>query len=127
MSVPAVSGPIDLGVLATLTAASAGGNTADQLNEQGKGIVVISALTGTTPTLTVTIQGKYPVSGTYYTLLASAALNATGFTRLTVYPGLPATANVSANDLLCDTWRVLWAIGGTTPTVTATIAAQIQS
>jgi hypothetical protein len=112
--------------LATLAAASAGGNLADQVNYQHRGVKVIvdiTALTGTSPTLTVTIQGKDEVSGKYYTLLASAALNATGTTVLTVYPGLTASANVMANDTLPKLWRVITAIAGTGPAVTATIAA----
>lgn len=84
--------------------------------------VNISAISGTTPTLTVTIQGKDDVSGQYHTILASAALNATGLTVLRIYPGLTAAANLTANDVLPKTIRVTTAIGGTTPAVTATIS-----
>lgn len=116
----------NLGALATLSAASTGGNSVDQNNAQGRGVVVgvnITAITGTSPTLTVTIQGKDTASGEYYTLLASAALTAVGFTELTVYPGAAVTANVSASLPLPQTWRVSYAVGGTTPAVTATIGA----
>jgi len=101
-------------------------NSADQVNVNCRGIVVnvnISAITGTSPTLTVTIQGKDTLGSAYYTLLASAALNATGSTQLTVYPGSVVTSNVSANGALPNVWRVSAAIGGTTPAVTATIGA----
>lgn len=118
----------DFGALLTLAAASANVNSPDQLNPARRGVKVvvnITAITGTTPTLTVAIQGRDQASGQYYTILASAALNATGTTVLTVYPGLPATANVSANDVLPPTWRISATIGGTTPAVTATIGASV--
>lgn len=124
-----MSAPIDQGQLVALSAASANGNTLDFLNNgRASGVLVtinVATLSGTSPTLTVTLQGKDPVSQTYYTILASAAISSTGFSRLTVYPALPATANVSANDILPVLWRVSYAIGGTTPAVTATIGAQL--
>lgn len=118
----------ETGALITHTAASAGTNGTDQTNYGARGlkvIVDITAITGTTPTLTVTIQGKDPTSGKYYTLLASAALSTVSTTVLTVYPALTAAANVTANDVLPKTWRVITAIGGTTPAVTATVAASL--
>lgn len=111
--------------ITALAAASAGANGSDLVNSNARGVHVvidITALSGTTPTLTVTIQGKDAVSGKYYTILASAALNATGTTVLRVYPGLTAAANLTANDVMPRDWRVITAIGGTTPAVTATIA-----
>jgi hypothetical protein len=102
--------------------------TPDLQNLSHRGIklyINISAVSGTGPTLTVTIQGKDPVSGQYFTVLVSVALATTGETVLTVYPGLAATANVGANDVLPATWRVQALVAGTTPTVTATIAASL--
>lgn len=111
--------------ITALAAASAGANGSDLTNTGARGvhlIIDITALAGTTPTLTVTIQGKDAVSGKYYDILASSALNATGTTVLRVYPGLTAAANLTANDVLPRDWRVKTAIAGTTPEVTATIA-----
>jgi hypothetical protein len=59
-----------------------------------------------TGSVTVTIQGLDPTSGKYYTMLASAAIVATGTVVLTVFPGAPV-GNVSANDQLPATWRLL--------------------
>lgn len=121
-------GNIDTATLATLTAAAAGGNSADQINYNGRGLqlgINIATLAGTTPTLQVTVQGKDAASGVYYTILQSAVLNATGFTQLTVYPGAPATANVSTPQPLPRIFRILYAITGTTPAVTATIGASV--
>lgn len=87
-------------------------NSADQdnINHRGVQLVVnISAETagGSTHTIVVTIQGKDPASGSYYTLLASANLTATGTTILTVHPSVVASANVAASHSLPRTWRVL--------------------
>lgn len=108
-----------------LTAASASTNGADidNLSSSGAHMVIdITAITGTTPTATFTLQGKDAVSGKYYTILASAALNATGTTVLKVGPALTAAANLVANDILPPVLRVIVTIGGTTPAVTATVA-----
>jgi hypothetical protein len=72
-------------------------------------VVDITAIGGGA-TLTVTIEGKDPVSGKYFTLLASSALNATGTTTLTVFPGAPVSANASANATLPRTYRVKYAL-----------------
>ena len=120
---------VDLGALLTLTAQSVGTlASADQLNSNGvacKVVVNISAISGTVPTLTVIIQGKDTVSGLYYPLLTSAALAVGGLTVLEVYPGALSVANLLASVSLPRTWRVSATVGGTGPSVTATIAGQI--
>jgi hypothetical protein len=111
--------------LALITAAGAtvGSNSADQGNINWRGVkVVINMTVVGTGSITATIQGKDPVSGVYYTLLASAAIAANGTTVLTVYPGLTPTANVTANDVLPDVWRVSVAANNVNPT-TYTVAA----
>ncbi len=68
----------------------------------------VTAITST-PSVVCTIDGLDPVSGKYYNLLTSAALTESGvpYTRvLKIGPGLPVTANVSANDVLPDTIRI---------------------
>ncbi len=100
-------------------------NGNDQKIPEHKGIkVFINILNiATAGTLTVTIQGKDPVSGNYYTILATTALNSMGFTVLTVYPGATVAANVAASDVLPDTIRIQAVVGGTvTGTFIATIA-----
>lgn len=80
----------------------------DFKNEWGRGAkVYINMSAAGTGSVTFTIQGKDSTSGTYYTILASPAVVANGFSVLTVYPGAPVTANVSVNDLLPYTWRIL--------------------
>lgn len=107
-----------------LTAASASTDSGDleNISSVGASIVIdITAITGTTPTATFTVQGKDPVSGKYYTILASTALNAAGTTVLKIYPGLTAAANSVASDVLPRTFKVAVTIAGTTPAVTATV------
>ena len=112
--------------LFALAAAAASANSSDQNNVDALGVEVVVDLTavgGTTPTCVVTIEGKDPISGKYYTLLASASLTAVGTTVLTVFPGVTVSANTAASRPLPRTWRVKTTIGGTTPTFTGTIAA----
>lgn len=88
-------------------------------------IINIAAITGTTPSLTVTVEGFDPVSATYYTLLASAALTATGQTVLKIFPAATAAANLAASDIIPDTIRVRATVAGTTPAVTATVGLNV--
>jgi hypothetical protein len=63
--------------------------------------VVIDATAVTaTPSVVFTVSGVDRVSGKVYTLLASAAVTATGTTVLRIGPGLTAAANLVANDVL---------------------------
>lgn len=110
------------------SAAGAGTYTTDDINaSKGRGVIVVIDITavGGTPTDTVTIEGKDRVSGKYFPLLVSTALATTGTTALRIYPGITATANVSASDIIPDTIRVKSVIAGTTPSITATISTTI--
>ena len=127
-SLPRPGANLDNITFHNLVAANTSANGSDQSNVFARGITVIvdiTAITGTTPTLTVTIEGKDPVSGKYYTLLASTALNAVGTTALRIYPGLAVAANSAANLPLPKTYRVRTTIGGTTPAVTAKISGSL--
>lgn len=115
-------------ILGTLTAAATSGVFPDQTNKSAKGIqfvVDVTAITGTAPSIVVTLQGKDLASGKYYTLLTSAVLSATGTTVLNLYPGIVASAGVAANSSLPRTWRVIYTVAGTTPAITATIGASV--
>jgi len=123
------SGPnLDLGAVLSLQAASASKTSADEINNYGRGVkclVDVTAITGTSPTLTVAIRYKDTASGAYLTLLSSAALTAVGATMLTVYPGVTPTSNASASDIVPHTWDVAATVGGTSPSVTATIGCSV--
>ena len=56
--------------------------------------------------ITFTLQGKDTLSGNYYTILASTAVNSVTTRILKVYPGLTVSANLVASDILPQTYRV---------------------
>ena len=123
-----VRGNIDTAALINYTAAAAGTNGTDQINYNARGVklvIDITALTGVSPTLTVTVQGKDAASGKYYTILASAALAAVATTTLEIYPGIATAANATQGVTLPRVWRVITTITGTTPAVTATVGASV--
>lgn len=77
-------------------------------NENGRALYIILDVTAVTatPSITVTIAGIDVVSGKAYTLLAGAAVTATGTVFYKVGPALPNTANVSANEYVPPTVRI---------------------
>ena len=81
---------------------------ADQRNPGCRYLSVVLDMTNVgTGSVTLTIQGKDAASGKYYPLLAGAAVITNGTTRYLVGPGLTASANAVANDVVPATWRVL--------------------
>lgn len=105
---------------------TASANGADQANKGPyRGLVLVIDTTlvpGAAPSTGFTVQGKDPVSGKYYTILASAAIVAVGTVVLRIYPGLVAAANLVASDVLPSTWRVITTHGNANP-VTYSVAA----
>lgn len=87
----------------------------DIYNDGFPGVVVfININTATDATITATVQGKSPVgTAEYYTIVASSALASTGLTAIRIYPGLPAAADATDNDVIPPTWRITVAITGT--------------
>lgn len=93
---------------AARTNAGAPHASADQTNHNARGVHVVIDVTAivSTPSITLTIEGKDEISGKYYTMLTSAAITGTGTTVLKVYPGITASANVAVSDILPRTWRI---------------------
>ena len=90
------------------TAQTVSVNGTDQVNYNARGVTIVLVTTAIgTGSITLTIQGKDPGSGTYYTLLAGAAVVTNTTNRYTVYPGLTAAANVTASDVLPNAWRIV--------------------
>jgi len=73
-------------------------------------IIDVTAVTAT-PSVVPTVQAKDPVSGEYYTLLVGAAITATGTTVLKVFPSATAVANLAANDIVPELFRILMTHG----------------
>lgn len=89
-------------------------------------VIDVTAITST-PSVVCTVDGLDPVSGKYYNLLTSAALTESGvpYTRvLKIGPGLPVTANLSANDVLPSTVRVTMTHGDA-DSITYSVAATL--
>lgn len=118
---------VDTGALITLVGAGAGTtNSADQVNNNGRGVSVTLDITAKSGTIDVTlnIQTKDTASGKYTTLLSSVSKTATGTFRYVIYPTITASANLIAQDLIGEVWRVQVVCGaGTTPSVTCTVGA----
>lgn len=95
-----------------------------QSNPGARGLHLVIDVTavGVTPSVVFTIQGYSALGDDYYTILASAAITATGQTVLRVYPGLTAAANTVANDVLPASWAVD-AVHGNATTITYSVAA----
>lgn len=77
----------------------------------------ISAISGTLPTLTLTLQVLDPASGNWINLVTESALNSTGETVYTIYPN----ASGAIYQVLPAQYRWHYAIGGTTPSITFSI------
>lgn len=110
------------------SAKTATGNGATQTNFNAAGIMLwgnVTAVSGTTPTLTVRVQWS-PDGGTNWvdldtTNAQTASITGTGTFVLRIYPGMATAANASLNSVLPRTWRLAWTIGGTTPSFTFTV------
>ena len=82
--------------------------TQDMKNEWGCGAeIYLNVSSAGTGSITLTVQGKDPTSGTYYTVLAGAAVTSNGLVRYQIFPGAATTANVSVNDLMPYTYRLI--------------------
>lgn len=109
------------------TADSANFNSTDQVNYNGLGATIyvnVSAVNA--GTLVVKLQGKDPVSGTYYDIpgATTGSLSATGLVAIIIHPGTAGTP--AAGSAICSlplprTWRAVGTITGTS--VTSSIGA----
>lgn len=107
-------------------------NGATQTNVNATGVTVVfnvGAVTGTTPTMVCKLQGSADAGTTWFDIpsATTASLIATGVFAIQAYPGLAVLAGTTTsgttatcNGLLPRTWRVVYTIGGTTPSFTLT-------
>lgn len=105
-------------------ARTASENGGDIANRFMKGTIIVIDTTALTAgaSIVYTVQGKDELSGKYYTLLASAAVTATGTIQLYMYPGATVAANLVANICLPRVWRVI-ATAADAKSVTASVGA----
>lgn len=83
-------------------------SSADFVNLDSRGIVVVLDVTAitATPLLTLTIQGKDVASGKYYTLLTGAVVGTVSTNTYVLFPGVTETANVDVAGPLPHTFRI---------------------
>ena len=107
-------------------ARTASENSADLSNPYARGVVLVIDVTSvtSTPSVVFTVKGKSALGSDYYTILASAAITGTGQTVLRIYPGLTASANATASDVLPATWRVE-AVHGDADSITYSVSANL--
>ena len=68
-------------------------------------IMNVTAVPGA-DSITLSIQGKDPISGNYYAILTGLGETTTGTKVYKVYPAIGAVANAAANDILPEIWRI---------------------
>ncbi|HEY8892067.1 MAG TPA: hypothetical protein VIM70_17655 [Clostridium sp.] len=79
----------------------------DLNNNFGTGIRVYLNVTAVaTSDITLKIEGKDPVSGSYTTILLSSSVNTISTNVYKVYPGLTAVANLVVSDFVPKTFRI---------------------
>lgn len=113
---------LEAGTLLGSAARTATVSSADQLNNNFKGVrlfINVTALTAS-PSVVFTLTVKDPVSGTYTAVLTSAAIVGTGHTVLTLYPGATVSAGITLSNTLGAIWRVT-ATHGNTDSITYTL------
>lgn len=113
-------------------AKTATGNGATITNVGNKGIqvvIVLGTVSGTAPTAVFKMQSSVDAGTTWVDIpgATTTALIATGNFGISVYPGQAVLAGATttnttatANGVLARTWRVVWTIGGTTPSFAIT-------
>lgn len=87
-------------------ARTADSNTQFTHSGTGGKVIIDCTVDPAAASVVFTLQGIDPISGSTWTILQSAAVAAVGTTVLTVFPGAPATANVSANDFLPENIQI---------------------
>lgn len=91
-----------------------------------RGLHVVIDVTSITasPSVVPTIECFDPLSSKWYAVLTGAAVTATGTTVLKVYPGIAASANAAASDIIPDEWRVVMTHGDS-DSITYSVSAHL--
>jgi len=79
-----------------------------QTNYNGRGAIIIFTMidASASPSVTLSITGVEPVTGSTWTILTGSAITANGVHVYRVYPSLTAVANTTASDIIPRTWEV---------------------
>jgi hypothetical protein len=118
---------VSSGAILTATSVSTTQTSTDQSNTQYTGALIVlnvSAISGVAATVTLSAQGKDPVSGNYYTLFAGSAITAVGTTLYQIYPASTVAAS-SYNGPLPAAYRVVATMSGTSPVASFTVSSTL--
>ena len=100
------------------TSGNTGAGTSLPANTRGAIFNVnVSAISGTTPAMVLSLQWFDPASQNWITLASMSSINATGGTLAIVYPG----ASNPLYNVLPSNYRIAWAVTGTNPSITFSI------
>ncbi len=94
----------------------------DTSEHTGLEVVIYATALAATPSIVFTVQGKDEASGTWYDILASAAVTTAAPTRvrMRVSPAITAAANLSVQDLLPALCRIT-AVHGDSDSITYSV------
>jgi len=118
----------DKGAIVTLSSQGAGTVTSNTLqNVNACGVTLVINATAVTGNLQVTLQGYDNASASWYNILVGPSITTAETTIMRVYPSI-TTSNTStiSSYTLPEWWRVFVTVGGSTPSVTATVGACLQ-
>ena len=90
--------------------------------------LVVTAVSGTSPTLGVKLQVLDMVSNTWIDVPGASFPTVTGVSTntFTMFPGAVPAANVALNQTIRNIYRAAYTIGGTTPSFTFSLGSQPQ-
>lgn len=124
-----MSGALTTGDTGAKTATGNGATITNVGNKGAQILVNVGVVSGTTPTAVFKVQGSTDGGTSWYDVpgAVTGILVDTGVYGITIYPGIAVTAGVAttgttatASMVIPRSWRLVWTIGGTTPSFTIT-------
>lgn len=119
---------VDEAVVVSSAARTTSGQSSAIDNESAVGalfIVDVSSVSGTSPTLDVSIEAQDPASGAWVTIATMSTISTTGTNLLTIHPAVTESAGRKVSDVLPRRFRVAWTIAGTNPSFTFSVSVNL--
>jgi hypothetical protein len=128
-----VVAPLTRDIGAQITLAAEGSKTKNSVDESGFNVTRVvcvynqTAHAGGTPSTVMNLQNKDAASGSYYTVVSTAAITGdTTPTPLAMGGDITTASNLAAGFPVARTWRVQIVVGGTGTVTTGTVGCSIQ-
>lgn len=79
-----------------------------QTNYNARGAIIVLDMidASASPSITLSVLGVEPVTGTTWTILTGVAVTANGASVYRIYPGLIPISNATVNDILPRSWQI---------------------